>query len=128
MIFATSLGENFEIELFINGYDIYNQSYNYILKLSYDASTGDLAGYDSSNNAITGFSKNIGTSGLGIFKVFLINNGTDLDIYLGSISDITPPESPKYTITNMNFDGSINIILNFTGTTNLKIKVLSNDV
>jgi len=128
LIFATSLGENFEIELFINGYDIYNQSYNYILKLSYDASTGDLAGYDSSNNAITGFSKNIGTSGLGIFKVFLINNGTDLDIYLGSISDITPPESPKYTITNMNFDGSINIILNFTGTTNLKIKVLSNDV
>lgn len=128
LIFTTSLGENFEIELFINGYDVYNQSYNYILKLSYDASTGDLAGYDSSNNAITGFSKNIGTSGLGIFKVFLINNGTDLDIYLGSISDITPPASPKYTITNMNFDGSINIILNFTGTTNLKIKVLSNDV
>ncbi|ABJ91546.1 wac fibritin neck whisker [Thermus phage phiYS40] len=128
LIFATSLGENFEIELFINGYDIYNQSYNYILKLSYDASTGDLAGYDSSNNAITGFSKNIGTSGLGIFKVFLINNSTDLDIYLGSISDITPPTSPKYTITNMNFDGSINIILNFTGTTDLKVKVLSNDV
>ena len=128
LIFTTSLGENFEIELFINGYDIYNQSYNYILKLSYDASTGDLAGYDSSNNAITGFSKNIGTSGLGIFKVFLINNGTDLDIYLGSISDIIPPASPKYTITNMNFDGSINIILNFTGTTDLKVKVLSNDV
>lgn len=128
LIFTTSLGENFEIELFINGYYIYNQSYNYILKLSYDASTGNLAGYDSSNNAITGFSKNIGTSGLGIFKVFLINNGTDLNIYLGSISDITPPASPKYTITNMNFDGSINIILNFTGTTDLKVKVLSNDV
>lgn len=128
LIFTTSLGENFEIELFINGYDIYNQSYNYILKLSYDASTGDLAGYDSSNNAITGFSKNIGTSGLGIFKVFLINNGTDLDIYLGSISDITPPASPKYTITNINFDGAISVIINFTGKTNLKIKVLSNDV
>ncbi|BAK53838.1 wac fibritin neck whisker [Thermus phage TMA] len=128
LIFATSLGENFEVEMFINGYDVYNQSYSYILKLSYDASTGNLTGYDNSNNAITVFSKNIGTSGLGIFKVFLINNNGDLDIYLGNISDIVPPASPKYTISNMKFDGSINIILNFTGTTNLKIKVLSNDV
>lgn len=128
LIFATSLGENFEVEMFVNGYDVYNQSYSYILKLSYNASTGDLTGYDNSNNTITGFSKNIGTSGLGIFKVFLINNNGDLDIYLGNISDIVPPASPKYTISNMKFDGSINIILNFTGTTNLKIKVLSNDV
>lgn len=128
LIFATSLGENFEVEMFVNGYDIYNQSYSYILKLSYDASTGDLTGYDNSNNTITEFSKNIGTSGLGIFKVFLINNNGDLDIYLGNISDIVPPASPKYTIPNMKFDGSINIIMNFTGTTNLKIKVLSNDV
>lgn len=128
LIFATSLGENFEVEMFVNGYDVYNQSYSYILKLSYNASTGDLTGYDNSNNTITGFSKNIGTSGLGIFKVFLINNNGDLDIYLGNISDIVPPASPKYTISNMKFDGSINIIFNFTGTTNLKIKVLSNDV
>ena len=128
LIFATSLGENFEVKMFVNGYDVYNQSYSYILKLSYDASTGDLTGYDNSNNTITGFSKNIGTSGLGIFKVFLINNNGNLDIYLGNISDIVPPASPKYTISNMKFDGSINIILNFTGTTNLKIKVLSNDV
>ncbi|AZU97785.1 wac fibritin neck whisker [Thermus phage YS40_Isch] len=128
LLFSTSLGENFEIGLFINGYDVYAQTYVKVLKLVYDSSTGDLAGYDSLDNAITNFSINLGTSGFGIFKVFLVNNGTDLDIYLGNVSDITPPASPKYTIANINFDGTVSIIINFSGTTDLKVKVMSNDV